>query len=149
MNKARKNRSRICLYEISYNGDQQDQAELIKVGYACALIISIGKIGGSQEDNDNEIKDGLKYISDFLRNLRQGRYYDITFHQQPALIKTCVEQIEEEGGNEEVDSQIENKQVLEYGDQYLKYYANWTIGEILNFFIDKNNPRPNWYFYEF
>ncbi|KAA6382341.1 MAG: hypothetical protein EZS28_022129 [Streblomastix strix] len=60
---------------------------------------------------------------------------------QPALSKSCIEQIEEEGGNEEVESQLINK----WNDDDNKDQANQTKAEILNLYIDRRNPRPGWY----
>ncbi|KAA6366840.1 MAG: hypothetical protein EZS28_037634 [Streblomastix strix] len=42
-------RSRVCLDLIQNNGDEQDQCELINVGYGKALIISISTAGGTEE----------------------------------------------------------------------------------------------------
>ncbi|KAA6399260.1 MAG: hypothetical protein EZS28_005211 [Streblomastix strix] len=54
---------------------------------------------------------------------------------QPNL---CEEQIEEEGGNEEIESQLINKRY----QWDVKNRALEAKREILNFYNDRNNPKP-------
>ncbi|KAA6362568.1 MAG: hypothetical protein EZS28_041905 [Streblomastix strix] len=61
--------------------------------------------------------------------------------QSYSFARRSVEQIEEEGGNEEIDVQMNNKGC----DGNIKYHANRAKGEILNYFIELSNPKPNWY----
>ncbi|KAA6403160.1 MAG: hypothetical protein EZS28_001314 [Streblomastix strix] len=131
-------RSSNCLNWFQIFGDKQIQAELINVGYGRSLIIYISTAGGREEEGDEEIYDGLYYIYNFLGELCQGRNYSPFFPEQLALSKTCIEQIEEEGGNEEVESQMINNQNI--GN--FNYRAIKTEGQILNFYIDRSNTRP-------
>ncbi|KAA6361489.1 MAG: hypothetical protein EZS28_042984 [Streblomastix strix] len=126
-----------------YNGDEQDQSELINVGYGRALIIYISTAGGTKEQGDDEIYQGLQYISRFLHKLNNYNNYNnnLSFPAQPALSKSGIEQIEEEGGNEEVESYLINK----WNNNNIKYNVNQIKRKILNFYIDRRNKRPNWY----
>ncbi|KAA6397954.1 MAG: hypothetical protein EZS28_006513 [Streblomastix strix] len=134
--------SRDCLFYIHQFGDASDQTELVKVGYARVLVIAISTASGSGEEYDKEIYQGLNYISDFIRCLNKGKNNFATFPPQPLLARRSDEQIEEEGGNEEIDSQLINK-----GYQYrnIKHRANETKGAILNYFIEQGNRKPYWY----
>ncbi|KAA6394837.1 MAG: hypothetical protein EZS28_009636 [Streblomastix strix] len=98
---------------------------------------------GSGEQDDYEIYQGLFQITDSLKQLREGRsHYSPSFPPQTALTKTFEEQIEEEGGNEAVDSQLVNKRI---GNNILDE-ADKTKGYILNFYIDRINHKPWWYY---
>ncbi|KAA6380863.1 MAG: hypothetical protein EZS28_023612 [Streblomastix strix] len=118
--------------------------ELINIGYGRALTLSLCTAGGAELQGDFEIKDGLSYISIFLNEFYNGRNnYDDqpSFPPQPNLSKACVEQIEDEGGIEEVESQLTNK-----GKNFnIKIQAIKVKGRILNFFIDWSNSIPFWY----
>ncbi|KAA6363103.1 MAG: hypothetical protein EZS28_041370 [Streblomastix strix] len=78
----------------------------------------------------------------FLSNLNKGRNYNPSFPPQPLLVRRSDEQIEEEGGNEEIESQLINKK-SDYG--HIKNSANYAKGWILNNFIKYDNPKPDWY----
>ncbi|KAA6361537.1 MAG: hypothetical protein EZS28_042936 [Streblomastix strix] len=139
-----KDRSRYCLGKIQSNGDKQDQSVLINVGYGRVLIICISTAGWTEIQEDQEIIDGLYYISEFLRKLNNYDDDDSnkpSFPSQPTLAKSCIEQIEEEGGNEEVESQLINKGE----NNSIKDYANYVKTEILNTYINSRNPRPEYY----
>ncbi|KAA6392431.1 MAG: hypothetical protein EZS28_012043 [Streblomastix strix] len=104
--------------------------------YVGVLVIAISTASGSGEEQDREISNRLDNISDFIRCLNQGRNYNETqFPPQPLLARRSVEQIEEEGGNEEIDSQLINKK----SDQNIKNSANRAKGMILNYFIEQDN----------
>ncbi|KAA6397396.1 MAG: hypothetical protein EZS28_007072, partial [Streblomastix strix] len=72
--------------------DEQDQSELINVGYGRALIISVSTAGGCGEQEDKEICDRLIHIILFLSKLNNGRNGDFSpgpsFLPQPALSKS-------------------------------------------------------------
>ncbi|KAA6358564.1 MAG: hypothetical protein EZS28_045909 [Streblomastix strix] len=116
-------------------------ANLVKANYIGVLVIAISTVGGSGEEEDWQIFNVLDYISRFLSNLNKGRnrYYKSTFPPQLLLTHRSDEQIEEEGGNEEIDSQLINK------GRNIKNKANRAQGEILNYFIEQGNTRPDWY----
>ncbi|KAA6388255.1 MAG: hypothetical protein EZS28_016219 [Streblomastix strix] len=90
---------------IQNNGDEQDQCELINVGYGRALIMSINNAA------------------------------------QPDLSKSCIEQIEEEGRSEEVETQVINK--WNEHNQFYRFEneANMVKAKILILYIDWRNPR--------
>ncbi|KAA6355756.1 MAG: hypothetical protein EZS28_048717, partial [Streblomastix strix] len=122
-------------------GDASAQTELVNARYARVQVIAISTASGSGEEQDDEIYWGLYRISIFLNQLHKGQYPPHTsFPPQPLLVRRSVEQIEEEGGNEEIDSQLINK-----GHQYcnIKDEANKVKGRILNHFIKWGNPKPD------
>ncbi|KAA6398948.1 MAG: hypothetical protein EZS28_005522 [Streblomastix strix] len=130
-----------CLFYIQDCGDASAQTELVNARYARVLVIAISTASGSGEEQDDEIKDGLSYISIFLNQLHKGiNSPHASFPPQPLLAHRSDEQIEGEGGNEEIDSQLINK-----GHQYcdIKGQANRAQGRILNHFIKWGNPKPD------
>ncbi|KAA6386346.1 MAG: hypothetical protein EZS28_018125 [Streblomastix strix] len=131
--------SRQCLYSIQKCGDASAQSELVNINYAKVLVIAISTAGGHSEEEDYEIRDGLSHISSFISNLNKGRYN--SFPPQPLLARISDEQLEEEGGNEEIDSQLINEGLRDN----IKYNANIAKGAILNYFIEQGNPKPDWY----
>ncbi|KAA6388800.1 MAG: hypothetical protein EZS28_015671, partial [Streblomastix strix] len=119
-------------------------AELLSVGYARVLIIAVSNAGGQcehGEQQDQEILGGLDRISDFLIRLHEGKRSLPYFPPLPQLVKSSMEQIEEEGGSEEVEAQLVNNG--QYGR--INEWANWTQKIRLNFFIEWSNPRPYWH----
>ncbi|KAA6362307.1 MAG: hypothetical protein EZS28_042166, partial [Streblomastix strix] len=63
-----------------------------------------------------------------------------SFPPQPLLVRRSDEQIEEEGGNEEVDSQQSNKGRGK--SNHINIWANEAKGAILNNFIEQGNRKP-------
>ncbi|KAA6366116.1 MAG: hypothetical protein EZS28_038357, partial [Streblomastix strix] len=132
--------SRECLLHIQQYGDASDQSELVNANYSKVLVIAINTASGSGEEEDDEIFEGLNSIFQFLGYLIQGRNYSATFQPQPLLARRSNEQIEEEGGNEEIDSQLINKGKGSFWS--IKNNANGAKGWILNYFIEQSNQRP-------
>ncbi|KAA6383819.1 MAG: putative cathepsin B1 cysteine protease [Streblomastix strix] len=131
--------SRDCLLQIYCRGDASTQTELVNARYAGALVIAISTAGGHGEEQDGEIYWGLNFISIFLRCLNQVRNFNATqFPPQPLLVRRSVEQLEEEGGNEEIESQINNKE----NSGNIKSQANRAKATVLNYFIEQGNQRP-------
>ncbi|KAA6384262.1 MAG: hypothetical protein EZS28_020208, partial [Streblomastix strix] len=126
-----------CLWHIQFWGDESVQSELINVGYARVLVIAISTASGSGEEDDGEIKDGLNNISEFIRCLNKGKQN--SFPPQPLLAHRSYEQIEEEGENEEIDSQLINKAF----SGNIKNSANRAKLAVLNYFIEQGNPKPD------
>ncbi|KAA6363332.1 MAG: hypothetical protein EZS28_041141 [Streblomastix strix] len=134
--------SRWCLWYIQVFGDLSAHSELINARYVGVLVIAISTASGSGEEYDNEIYWRLDNISEFIKCLNNGRNnYEPSFPPQLLLARRSVEQIEEEGGNEEIDSQIINKGI----GGNIKDEANEAKGRILNYFVEKSNQRPDWY----
>ncbi|KAA6355086.1 MAG: hypothetical protein EZS28_049387 [Streblomastix strix] len=125
--------SRRCLYCIQRNGDAQVHSELVRQGYGRATSISFSAAGGVCEEDDLKNNDGLSCISVFLRKLRYGRYDDLypSFQPLPLLARVSLEQIEEEGANEEIDALMNNKGM----NGYIKIKAKDVKAETLNHFI--------------
>ncbi|KAA6394606.1 MAG: hypothetical protein EZS28_009869 [Streblomastix strix] len=113
--------SRKCLDWIQYFGDAQVQSDLVNVEYGKVMTISISTSGGKGEELDKEIYNGLRYITFFLSSLHEGR----------------KDQIESEGGSEEIDAQLINDG--DYGN--IKSKANDAKVEILNRFKHSINQR--------
>ncbi|KAA6381684.1 MAG: hypothetical protein EZS28_022790 [Streblomastix strix] len=128
-------RSRLCLFWIQDNGDEQIQTELVNNEYGRVMSISFSTAGGINEEQDFEIFNGLYHISGFLRALYKGRNneWQPSFQPLPLLARRSEEQIEEEGANEEIEAQMSIKGY--YGG--IKFWANETKAVILNCFIHR------------
>ncbi|KAA6385189.1 MAG: hypothetical protein EZS28_019285 [Streblomastix strix] len=138
--------SRKCLLNIHCSSDASAQSELVNANYTGVLVIAISTASGSGEEQDEQISIRLGNISTFLNCLNKGgKYYIKTFPPQPLLAHRSDEQIEEEGGNEEIDSQLINKGKGHFDYDDIKNSANRAQGEILNYFIEQGNQRPYWY----
>ncbi|KAA6386588.1 MAG: hypothetical protein EZS28_017885 [Streblomastix strix] len=133
--------SRWCLWFIQVFGDLSAHSEFINARYVGVLVIAISTASGSGEEYDGEISLGLDNISDFIRDLHQGKNNYATFPPQPLLARRSDEQLEEEGAIEEIDSLQKYK-----GDyDHIKISAIRAKGMILNYFIEQDNPRPDQY----
>ncbi|KAA6397691.1 MAG: hypothetical protein EZS28_006786 [Streblomastix strix] len=128
-----RNSSRLCLWNIQYKGDEQDQPELVNKRYGRVTSISFCTAGGVGEEQDAEIYDGLYCIFDFLRELHEGRTWQPSFKQLPLLARSIIEQLEDEGANEELEAQMKNIE----NRFNIKSWANYVKEAILNFFIHK------------
>ncbi|KAA6378871.1 MAG: hypothetical protein EZS28_025604 [Streblomastix strix] len=114
-----------------YKDDEQDQTELVNFGYGRVTSISISTAGGIGEEEDLEIYYEQYRIYWFLRDLYEGRNYrKPSFQPLPLLARMSLEQIEEEGADEEIDAQITNN-----GYNGIKIYANKAKAVKLNRFI--------------
>ncbi|KAA6378484.1 MAG: hypothetical protein EZS28_025991 [Streblomastix strix] len=123
--------SRYCLNWIQRFGDAQVQSELVNIGYGRMIFISFCTAGGKGEEQNKEINVGLNNISHFLRELHEGRNYrKPSFQPLPLLARMSLEQIEEEGANEELEAQMCNN--VYDGD--IKSRANDVKATILNRF---------------
>ncbi|KAA6375683.1 MAG: hypothetical protein EZS28_028790 [Streblomastix strix] len=129
--------SRECLYWIQQFGDEQDQSELVNNEYGRVMSISLCTAGGKGEEQDKDIRNGFMYISDFLRELHEVRNNDWqpSFQPLPLLARRSEEQIEEEGANEEIDAQMNNKGM---NGSYLSVWANMVKAATLNRFIRRD-----------
>ncbi|KAA6387002.1 MAG: hypothetical protein EZS28_017470 [Streblomastix strix] len=113
--------SREYLYWIQRFGDAKVQTDLVNVEYGKMTFISFCTAGGIGEEHNKEINDGLYHIECFLRELHEGRNeYFSSFQPLQLLVRITEEQIEEEGGNEELEAKIKNNGY--YG--FIKNYAN-------------------------
>ncbi|KAA6363774.1 MAG: hypothetical protein EZS28_040699 [Streblomastix strix] len=123
--------SRDCLSQIQVNGDIKDQTKIVRKGYGRVICISFCTAGGQGEEQDEEISEGLYNIYWFLSELRKGR--NKTSKLLTLLVRRTLEQIEEEGANEEIDAQMNNNGY----DGDIIDYANDTKTETLNRFIHR------------
>ncbi|KAA6357390.1 MAG: hypothetical protein EZS28_047083 [Streblomastix strix] len=131
--------SRRCLRQIHEFCDVSAQTELVNDRYARVFVIAIISASGAGEEQGEEIYYRLSHISWLLRNLNKGRPF--TFPPQHLLARRSDEQIEEEGGNEEIESQLINKGF----SGNIKNEAKVAKRRILNYFIEWGNQRPDWY----
>ncbi|KAA6386297.1 MAG: hypothetical protein EZS28_018178 [Streblomastix strix] len=104
--------------------------------------------GGFAEENNFDILISLIKIDNFIFNLYNGRKISKrtprpSFPSQPILAKTCIEQIEEQGGFEEIEAHLTNQG--KDGNDYIKFNAIEVKGDLSKFFIDESNPKPRWY----
>ncbi|KAA6371988.1 MAG: hypothetical protein EZS28_032485 [Streblomastix strix] len=145
-----RNGSGSCLDSIQRYGDESTQSELVSSEYAVVQVLQVSTAGGDGEQEDEYILFGLYIISEFLKSLYQGRQTNEinpgpSFPQQISLARRSDEQIEEEGGNEEIETQLTNEGEI-IGD--IKQTAIETKCQLLNYFIDEKNPRPMWYVWQ-
>ncbi|KAA6366630.1 MAG: hypothetical protein EZS28_037842 [Streblomastix strix] len=82
-------------------------------------------------EQDKEIYNGLHDISEFLRQLHEGRTWLPSFQPLPLLARRSIEQIEEEGANEELEAQMNNKGM----NGYIMDQAKGSKAATLNHFI--------------
>ncbi|KAA6355733.1 MAG: hypothetical protein EZS28_048741 [Streblomastix strix] len=124
--------SRWCLFKIRCYGDAQNFADLVNVEYGRVLSIAFCTAGGIGEEQDWEIFSVLNHFYDLLRDLHEGRYYRQLFFQPlPLLARWTEEQMEEEGANEELEAQMNNKGYY----KNIMTQANRVKAVILNCFI--------------
>ncbi|KAA6388241.1 MAG: hypothetical protein EZS28_016234, partial [Streblomastix strix] len=119
-----RDRSRRCLHDIQKRGDASAHTKLVNANYARVLVIAISTASGSGEEKDEEIWIGLSSIFQFFSNLNKGKQYNPIFPPQPLLARRSVEQIEEEGGNEEIEAQLINIR----GKWDIKVWVNRATG---------------------
>ncbi|KAA6367059.1 MAG: hypothetical protein EZS28_037414 [Streblomastix strix] len=126
--------SRDFLVEIQCYADASVQTELVNKGYGRMLFISISTAGGIGEEQDQEIYNELNRISRFLRSLPEGRNYrQPSFQPLPLLARRSEEQMEEEGADEEIEAQMNNKRM----NGIIKAWANYVKAATLNRFIHR------------
>ncbi|KAA6389912.1 MAG: hypothetical protein EZS28_014560, partial [Streblomastix strix] len=106
--------------------------------YANALVLSFSTTYVSQQYGDQEIIWGLINIAKFVSELRHGRKhpYFSSFVSLPEFSKVAEEQVEEEGGYEELEGQLINK-----GKKIIEN-ANQSKRGILNYYIYCWKPMP-------
>ncbi|KAA6371970.1 MAG: hypothetical protein EZS28_032503 [Streblomastix strix] len=123
--------SRWCLRYIQVFGDEQIQSELVNNGYGRMMSTAFCTAGGKGEEQDEEIRNGLINITDFLIGLHAGRIWQPSFQPLPLLARNTEEQIEEEGANEELDTQMNNNGM----NGHIRNWANEAKAMTLNHFI--------------
>ncbi|KAA6391462.1 MAG: hypothetical protein EZS28_013013 [Streblomastix strix] len=128
-----RHQSRQCLWNIHFYGDEYVQSELVIIGYGRVMSISFSTAGGIGDEKDEEISYGLYRISRFLSELHEGRNWQPSFQPLPLLVRMSLEQIEDEGANEELEAQINNKGV----NGRIKGWANDAKAVTLNRFIHR------------
>ncbi|KAA6399990.1 MAG: hypothetical protein EZS28_004486 [Streblomastix strix] len=127
--------SRDCLRYIQEYCDEQDQTELVNVGYGRMTSIAFCTAGGIGEEHDKEIYSGLNRITRFLRDIHEGRNnrWQPSFQPLPLLARRTEEQIEEQGAIEELEAQMNNKGYY----SGIMYWTNEAKATILNHFIHR------------
>ncbi|KAA6382017.1 MAG: hypothetical protein EZS28_022457 [Streblomastix strix] len=77
--------------------------------YVQALILNISTSGGYGDESTLSIYTTLENIYNFLNILESGRLLNPHSQQGNNLSLICHEQIEEEGGNEEIEAHLANQ----------------------------------------
>ncbi|KAA6359712.1 MAG: hypothetical protein EZS28_044761 [Streblomastix strix] len=139
---------------IQYHGDNDAQSQLCKLGYAGMMAVAVGICGGCIVNNNGDIKLALSSIGCFFNRIHEGRKTQYFYHHpvppQPELIKPSEEQLEEEGGNEEIEQWMAKKQKEKY--QNIKFRTIQTKYTILNSFCNKLNGQQRYnehdYYYD-
>ncbi|KAA6401957.1 MAG: hypothetical protein EZS28_002522 [Streblomastix strix] len=121
---------------IHFYVDEQDQTELVNVGYGRVMSFSICTAGGVAEEQDAEIFIELDHFQFFLRQLHEGKTNDQqpSFQPLPLLVRRTEEQIEEEGAIEELEAQMENRG---FYLSSIRKWANRAKAKTLNHFIHR------------
>ncbi|KAA6365213.1 MAG: hypothetical protein EZS28_039260 [Streblomastix strix] len=129
--------SRQCLSWIQEYGDAQDFADVVNVQYGKVICISLSTAGGIGEEEDEEIRNVLDNIYNFLREQHEGRnnYWQPSFQPLPLLARITEEQMEEEGAVEEMEALMSNVGQVKGLFGSIKHYAKVTKTVILNHFI--------------
>ncbi|KAA6373566.1 MAG: hypothetical protein EZS28_030907, partial [Streblomastix strix] len=135
----------IAVFQALVEGDEYAQDELVTNGYPRILVNIINTAGGNEYQQDEWIDQGLNNIYNFIIKILKGRQTDIfnprpSLQPYPVLFKSCLEQIEDEGGNEEIEAQLVNKAIGEYDG--IHNNSNLAKRRILNIYVDNSNPRP-------
>ncbi|KAA6357631.1 MAG: hypothetical protein EZS28_046842, partial [Streblomastix strix] len=127
-----------CLMNYHYQGDASIHKQLAQQGFSQAFI-KMGCSAGGCYDAQKKImiQDSLFYNDSFFAILNNGRTrYSPYFPPQRITAKFSEEQIEEEGGNEEIVANFINKDSISY---YQENLAQQIQISILNCFIHKSN----------
>ncbi|KAA6354915.1 MAG: hypothetical protein EZS28_049558 [Streblomastix strix] len=96
---------------------------------------AIGVGGGSEEQNFEVIEAGFVFIYSIFNINREKD--DEKYHGQPQLLKTIYEQLEDEGGLEEIEANLFHKKQQDQDD--VQQEANETKKKINNIRKDKSN----------
>ncbi|KAA6399719.1 MAG: hypothetical protein EZS28_004751 [Streblomastix strix] len=113
--------------------------QLTDSDYIRVMAESIGSGGGDGEQLNSNIQYDLFKISRFFTDCQNGRMFPRpTFPQQTELFKNLSEQTEQEGGIEEVDSQMISAGFDKFG-RNLRLRAKCAKEAISNYFCDQSN----------
>ncbi|KAA6366187.1 MAG: hypothetical protein EZS28_038286 [Streblomastix strix] len=112
------------------------------------MAVAVGMFDGCQVNNNEGIRSALSNIGCFFNRIHEGRkiYYEdidgyISFPLQPELAKHSEEQIEEEGGNEEIEALLINEGRKKFDDDSINDRAIRAKYAILNFFSEPQNGQ--------
>ncbi|KAA6396254.1 MAG: hypothetical protein EZS28_008221 [Streblomastix strix] len=121
------------------NGDEEAYKQLVQAGYSTVVMTHISTAGGICKEKQNDINYELQFLGGFINNLHKGRSFIPILLPAPSdLIKTNSEQIEEQGGLEEIEAQLTNNK----GDiNYIKFDASKAKNSILNYFNYPTNEQ--------
>ncbi|KAA6402303.1 MAG: hypothetical protein EZS28_002177 [Streblomastix strix] len=105
--------------------------------WRCIRPIRTFETGGIGEEQNKEIWNRLNCLYWFILDLHKGSNIDQmpSFQPLPLLARRSEEQIEEEGANEEIETQMKN--IGSNGN--IKDWANLAKAASLNRFIHKSN----------
>ncbi|KAA6394164.1 MAG: hypothetical protein EZS28_010310 [Streblomastix strix] len=136
-----RNNCRESLNRIQQYGDALAQNNISQAGYATSLVASFSS--NIQFNKEYFVSDALFDLNSYFEEMLNGRYcirIKIRFPRQPTIVKISLEQIEEEGGNEEIDFHIHNKGEGYFrNQQQIRKQARFTLEIILNAEQDQSN----------
>ncbi|KAA6370456.1 MAG: hypothetical protein EZS28_034018 [Streblomastix strix] len=119
------------------DGDEKAYKQLVQAGYSTLVITHISTAGGICKENIFDINYELEFLGEFINNLHKGRSINPILLPAPSnLIKTNSEQIEEQGGLEEIEAQLTNNKVYTSN-----FFASISKSAILNYFKDPTNEQ--------
>ncbi|KAA6362159.1 MAG: hypothetical protein EZS28_042314 [Streblomastix strix] len=130
--------SRAFLAQIRNNADEEGYQMLIMSNFVRALGYYTGNAGGNLNEEDLEVLYGLFGINTIFDQLYNGRVqtqFNAPLKPQPQLIPLSVEQIEEVGGFEEIESNLFKKA------QNFIDVVNQLKVTIFRYFNDRSNLR--------
>ncbi|KAA6386369.1 MAG: hypothetical protein EZS28_018104 [Streblomastix strix] len=133
-----------CLLSIVNSADSQTMVHLSELGYVNVLCLIIAAAGGSGEQNIHLMRDSLLQIENFTRTLNFARNtIYVQIDPLPEYIKKTEEEIESEGSFEEIESQVFNTIITQYGDTAQRWgkRVKWIIFDV---HCDDSNSNTDW-----
>ncbi|KAA6365057.1 MAG: hypothetical protein EZS28_039416, partial [Streblomastix strix] len=139
-----------CLNKIIFGCSVDGYDQLIQIQLSKILVIGLSIVSGFNQKNNDMIRNLLKCAGKFIKFLGQGFYNQFNGGElisrkeaQYQRFKTSEEEIEEEGGNEELNSHQYDK------DEQVQNQAVIAMKDILNHFRDQTNETDElqdiWY----
>ncbi|KAA6395675.1 MAG: hypothetical protein EZS28_008798 [Streblomastix strix] len=124
------------LSNFHWYGDKKLQQLLISDQFARIIVQLISICGGIGEYNTNRIEDSLSTISQLLTGFRGTDIMRDYLQPESELLQITIEEIEDEGGQEEVDA---NQFHMKGSEDEISDNAKWVMIDLINSFKDISN----------